>query len=152
MGITPDRTPGASLEEETQYEDRTADGPPTVDGAVRFVSDDLVVKLSTGVKSLTTGSGLSEGGHRDLDQLVHVPAETAWEEVIRSGDNITDVILWTDNGKTVKIRETNITRAFGKVSVIVEKAYDVAGTLVETLTKTITRSGGKVASTDWVLT
>ena len=57
MPRTPDRMPGASVEEETVYEDRTADGPPTVDGAVRYVSGDLVVKLAGGVFSLTSGTG-----------------------------------------------------------------------------------------------
>jgi hypothetical protein len=57
---TRDRVPGPSLEEELQFEDRTADGNPTVDGAVRFVSDDLVVKTSTGIKSLTAGAAGGE--------------------------------------------------------------------------------------------
>lgn len=152
MGITPDRTPGPSLEEEIQLEDRTSDGNPTVNGAIRFVSDDLVVKTAAGVKSLTTGSGLSEGGHRALDQLVHNVAETSFEEVTRTSGKISDVVHWTTSGKTQKIRETNITRVGGKVSVVVIKQYDGTGTLSETLTGTVTRSSGAVADIDWVLT
>ena len=65
MGRTPDRAPGPSVEEETQYEDRTADGNPTVDGAVRYVSGDLVVKLPTGVVSLSSGTGSPHPVHVD---------------------------------------------------------------------------------------
>lgn len=54
MPVTTDDQPGARVEEEVQFE--TAAGNPTVDGAVRFVSDDLVVKTSSGVKSLTAGA------------------------------------------------------------------------------------------------
>ena len=50
---TPDRTPGPSDEEELLLEDRTSDGNPTVDGGVRFVSDDFVGKTAAGVRSLT---------------------------------------------------------------------------------------------------
>jgi hypothetical protein len=60
MGRTRDADPGPRYEEETIYDDRTADGNPTVDGAVRFVSDDLVVKTSAGVKSLTAGAAGGE--------------------------------------------------------------------------------------------
>jgi hypothetical protein len=68
---TSDDFPGPNIAEEVQFEDRTSDGNPSVNGAVRLVSDDLVVKLSSGIKSLTTGTGLSEGQHRSLRQLVH---------------------------------------------------------------------------------
>jgi len=52
---TPDRTPGPAVEEELQLEDRTVDGNPIVDGAVRFVGGDIVAKLTSGVVSLTAG-------------------------------------------------------------------------------------------------
>lgn len=152
MPRTPDRKPGPALEEELQLEDRTADGNPTVDGAVRFVSGDIVAKLPSGVTSLTTGTGLSEGQHAALDQLQHWIAEDSFLEVIRSGDNVTDVIYWTDSGKTTKIRETSVTRSSGKVATIVVRQYDGTGTLSETLTGTVTRSSGKVSTIDWVLT
>lgn len=69
-------------------------------------------------------------------------------EVTRSGNDITDIVVWTDNSKTTKIRETNITRSGGKVSQVVEKQYDGSGVLVQTLTSSITRTSGRVSSID----
>lgn len=74
MPVTTDDQPGARVEEEVQFEDRTGDGNPTVDGAVRLVSDDLVVKLSTGVKSLTAGAA---GGEANTSSNVGGGAELA---------------------------------------------------------------------------
>lgn len=56
MSTTPNRFPGPVEAEELEFEDRTVDGNPTVDGAVRFVGDDFVGKTSTGVKSLTAAA------------------------------------------------------------------------------------------------
>lgn len=151
MGITPDRTPGPSEEEEIQLEDRTADGPPTINGAIRYYNGDVVVKLPAGVTSLTTGTGLSEGGHRALDQLVHEIAETCYQEVTRVSGKVESIIYWTDNGKTQKVRELLVARSGGLVTTMTIKQYDAAGSLVETLTGTITRSGGKVENIEWVL-
>lgn len=60
MGITPDRHPGPLEEEEIQLEDRTLDGNPTINGAIRYVSGDIVAKTPTGVKSLTAGAAGGE--------------------------------------------------------------------------------------------
>lgn len=53
---TPDRTPGPSLEEETQYEDRGPggdnDGDPTVTGGLRRVTDSLRYKASGQVEQV----------------------------------------------------------------------------------------------------
>lgn len=59
MGITPDRFPGTSDEEELLLEDRTADGNPTEDGAIRYVGGDIVAKIPSGVVSLTASAGSS---------------------------------------------------------------------------------------------
>lgn len=96
--------------------------------------------------------GISTPQHRALDQLVHDIAETSYLEVTRTQGRVSSIIVWTDSGKTVKIREVLITRSNGTVSQIVTKQYNGSGTLVETLTDTVTRSGGKVASIAEVLT
>jgi hypothetical protein len=127
-------------------------GPPTVEGQVRNDGSDLKVFIGGSVKSLTTGSGISEPAHRALDQLVHAIAETSYLELVRTSGQVSDVIHWTDNGKTQKIRETNITRTAGQVSQIVVKQYDGAGVLAETLTGTVSRTGGQVDNIEWVLT
>lgn len=124
------------------------------DGKLYFEDiDNLGPAQRRSLADLVAGTGgLTAGTHRNLDQLVHHIAETSYLEVTRASGKVTDIVYWTDNGKTVKIRETNITRSAGKVSIVVQKQYDGTGTLVETLTKTITRSGGKVESIDLVLT
>lgn len=149
---TSDDFPGPNIAEELQLEDRTADGNPSVVGAVRLVSDDLVVRLSTGVKSLTTGSGLSEGAHDDLDDLVHWLAETNYTEITRSAGKVTNVTAWTDSGKTTKVRELVVTRSAGKVSQLDFIQYDGVGTEKQRMTGVITRSAGKISSVQWTET
>jgi hypothetical protein len=95
-----------------------------------------------------SGSGITEAQHEVLDTLVHEIAETNYLEVTRSSGQVTDVIVWETAAKLKKIRETNITYASGQVSVVVDKQYDSSGTIItgQTLTQTITRSSGQVAS------
>ena len=144
MGITPDRFDGPSEEEEIKLEDRTADGNPTVNGAIRYVSGDIVAKLPSGVASLTTGSGLSTGQHEALDQLVHDIAEDSYEEVTYTGSRVDSIIVWTTAGKTQKIREELFTYTGTKVTLVVTKQYDGSGTLVKTMTETLSYTGNKL--------
>ena len=102
--------------------------------------------------SAISGGGLTPASHRDLDQLVHLIAETSYLEVTRTAGRVSDVIYWTDNTKTTKVRETNVTRTSGQVSSVVIKQYDAVGVLAETLTGTVNRTGGQVDDIDWVLT
>lgn len=152
MPQTPDRFPGTRQEEELQLEDTAAN--PSAAGGMTYNAGSFAFEDSLGVfNPRTGGSGIDEAQHRALDQLVHGIAEDSFLEVVRSGDQVTDVIYWTDNGKTDKIRETTITRASGKVSVVTIKQYESDGsTVAETLTGTVTRASGKVSSIDWVLT
>ena len=98
-----------------------------------------------------TGGGLTPSSHRALDQLVHEVAETSYTEVVETAGKVTAVIVWTDAGKTTKIREEEYTYTGGQVTTIVAKQYDGTGTLVETYTETVTYSGGKVQSISGVL-
>ena len=190
MPRTPDRFPGPLEEEEIQLDDRTADGDPTVTGALRRIGDTLRFKAVaeiqqvlkarnlppgfteidlTGVQdgdgfsydSVTksfkpgaAGGGLTPASHRVLDQLVHDVAETSFTEVVYSGNQVTDVIIWTDSGKTQKIREESYTYTGNKVTTVVTKQYDGSGTLIPTIgtyTETITYSGARVESITGVL-
>lgn len=91
-------------------------------------------------------SALTEAEHEILDTLVHEIAETCFLKITRSSGQVSNVTIWTDAFMTTKIREILITRAFGQVSVVVEKQYDAFGVIIpgQTLTSTITRSGGQV--------
>lgn len=121
------------------------------DGAVlisRDASDNLVFTDGSGTATLADIANPTLA-HEATDSLVHGLAETCYVELTRDGnDAFQTETVWTDSGKTIKVREQSITRdGNGKVSVIVSKQYDAAGDLVQTLTETITRDGnGKYAS------
>jgi hypothetical protein len=149
VGVTPDRAPGPSIEEELQLEDRTADGNPTIDGAIRLVSDDIVVKLSTGVKSMTTGSGLSEGTHKTLRQLIHFiedgPAEGFTSGAYREVTGTvfpTAFVWWESSSKLKKIVERLVTWTGVNATEDKWKIYDTDGsTVLWTVTDAISYSG-----------
>lgn len=102
--------------------------------------------LEGGGNASDSSDALNTPSHKAVDSLVHDIAETCYEEVTRDGSNrVTDVIVWTNPGKTVKIREVNVTRTSGRVSQIVRKQYDAGGTLIATVTSVIARSGGRVS-------
>lgn len=145
MGTQPDRHPGPAIEEELILEADPSD--PTTAGAVRFNGSTFRLRDSVGVfDPRTGGSGITEEQHELIDSLVHDLAETSYTEVTRTSGRVSSVITWVDVSKTKKVRETEITRASGRASVVVEKQYDAAGALKQTLTHTITRAGVRVAS------
>jgi hypothetical protein len=153
MPRTPDRNPGVSDEEGIVLSDEGVE--PAVVGEVRYNGGAFRMRDGTGVfDPRTGGSGLSPAAHRALDQLVHPIAEDSYEEYIYSGIKVTDIIVWTDSGKTQKIRETTFTYSGNKVSTVVTKQYDGAGVLIvgETMTETFTYSGNQVSNIDRVMT
>lgn len=99
----------------------------------------------------TFAGGYDSTTHRQEDQLVHDIAEGSYTEYVYSGAQVTDIIIWTDSGKTTKIRETNITYTGNKPTTIVNKQYDGTGTLAETYTETIGYTGNQVTSVTGVL-
>lgn len=107
--------------------------------------------LDTAIGSVS-GGGLTENQHENLDTLVHIIAETHYEEITRTGGLVTSVILWETNAKLKKIREELYTYTLGKVDTITVKQYNGSGVLItnQTLTGTVTRTGGNVTSIDWV--
>lgn len=150
MGITPDRQAGPREEEEVQFEDRTADGNPTVNGAVRYVSGDLVAKLPSGVVSLTAGgSGLNKSQHDVLRSLIHFidngPAEGFASGTYRETTGTvfpTAIIWWESSSKLKKIVEKTIAYSGPFPSTITWKMYDTDGsTVLLTVTDTISYSG-----------
>lgn len=151
MARTPDRTPGPSIEEELQLEDTASD--PSVIGALSNNTGALLGKDSIGVFNLRSGTGISEGTHRNLDQLVHGIAEDSYEEFSYTGARVDSIIVYTDSGKTVKIREELYTYTGNKVNTVVTKQYDGAGVLIvgETMTETYVYSGNSVANIDRVM-
>jgi len=70
--------------------------------------------------------------------------ENSFVEPTRANGLITIVTTWTNSGKTIRIRENKVTRANGLITQIVNRLFDVGGTLKETQTQTIVRAGGLV--------
>ena len=97
--------------------------------------------------------GITSSQHRTLDQLVHEIAEDSYCEIERTAGRVSSVVYYTDSGKGTKIRSIEYIRTAGRISGVVVKQYDSGGNVItgETLTGTITRSGGRVSSIDWVL-
>lgn len=101
MGVTTDDQPGPRVEEEVQFEDRTSDGDPTVNGAVRLIGNDLRVKTAAGVKSLTASASGALPPATDPGQvLVSIDGATFSVE-----DPIFDEHGWTVNDDGVLIVE-----------------------------------------------
>jgi hypothetical protein len=89
---------------------------------------------------------LSASGHRTLPELTHELDCDYYEEYAYSSGRVSSTVIWTDSGKTQKIREYTYSYTSGKMSQSVEKQYDGSGTLVETLTKTYAWSGALIQS------
>ena len=114
------------------------------------------VDVGTGDVTINFNSstgGITSSQHRTLDQLVHEIAEDSYCEITRTAGRVSSVISYTDSGKATKIRSIDYTRTAGRISGVVIKQYNSSGDVItgETLTGTITRSGGRVSSIDWVL-
>lgn len=147
MPLTPDRSPGPLIEEEVRLEDNGAD--PSVVGALTNNGGELKGRDATGVFNLRTGgTGLTEGAHKILRQLIHFidqgPAEGfatgAYSTTSPAGPFPTSVIWYTAAAK--KIVELTVTWT-GPVPTTEEwKVYDTDGvTVLATVTDTITYSG-----------
>lgn len=150
-GTTPDEFPGPRVEEEVQLETQASD--PTTEGAMRYVGGAFKLKDSTGVfDPRSGGGGITEAQHEALDSMVHWINETNHQEIVRSEGKVTNVINWTDSGKTTKIRELAVTRSAGKVSQLDFIQYDGGGTESQRMTGVITRDSGKISTIAWTKT
>jgi hypothetical protein len=144
MPVTPDRKHGHLVEDDyIQFEDRTS-----ATGAVGTVyrkGSDIFAHDGSGEFNIRTGGGgLTEGTHRALDQLVHLIAESSYEEYEYTGNRVDAIRIYTDGTKTTKVRETEFTYTGAQVTTIVIKQYDSGGLLDETLTETLSYTGAKL--------
>ena len=152
MPQTPDRRPGPLIEEEVQMEDRTADGDPTFEGAIRYTGGSFKGKDSVGVFDFRSGGGgITESQHRTLRQLIHFiedgPAEGfasgAYKETLPAAAVFpTSEIWWESSSKLKKIVEVTTTWTGIVPTTEQWKVYDTDGsTVLWTLTDTISYSG-----------
>jgi hypothetical protein len=127
------------------------DGQPQNLGDIRRDGTDLFAKDGAGVFNLRSGTGLTPGTHRPLDQLVHEIAESSVTEYEYTGARVDAIRIYTDAGKLTKIREQEFTYVGNKATQITTKQY-AAGVLVETLTEDLAYTGSNVDTITGVLT
>jgi len=72
MGRTPDRFPGPRIEEEIELEDRTADGDPSLERRMRYVSGAFRLRDSQGVYDPRAGSSPLDDYYWGIDGSFHV--------------------------------------------------------------------------------
>lgn len=133
--------------DENVYIDRDGD-----DLRFRDVNNPVPVTLTD---LATGGAGLTPTTHRALDQLVHEISEDSFEELTYgAGNRVDNITVWTDVGKTIKIREEQYTYTGNNATTIVTIQYNAAGVVIvgETMTETLTYSGNTLASLTRVMT
>ena len=86
----------------------------------------------------------NEEAHRTLHQLTHILDRSYYEEYTYTGPQITNVTVWTDSGKTQKVREYDYTYTGPRVTGETEKQYDSGGSLKETITYTYSYTGAYI--------
>ena len=91
--------------------------------------------------------GLVSIDHEALDTLTHALAENAFEEYLYTGKDLTSVIVWTNNTKVAKIRETTLSYTGKDLTGVVIEQYAADGsTVLTTLTKTLAYTGKDLSS------
>ena len=149
MARTPDRRPGKLFEEEILLDDRTGDGDPIDERAIRYLNGDFRMRDSLGVFNPRDGGGISEATHEDLDTLTHGLAEDSFDVVSYSGVRVTNITTFTDNTQTVKVRERDYTYTGIRVTQVDTIQYDGAGTELYRIRETISYVnpfGNRIAS------
>lgn len=131
-----------------EFEDTSAPSNPS-DGEGRLykkTGDDGIFWKPDSAGAEIDLTGLDAAAHRTLDQLTHELDEDYYEEYTYASGRVSNTTVWTDSGKTSKIREYDYTYTTGKMTQSVTKQYDSVGSLVETLTKTYVWSGSLIQS------
>lgn len=108
---------------------------------------------ASGLTSLTVQDAIdeleanpfNEEAHRLLDQLTHKLDENYYEEYTYTGINVSNATIWTNSGKTLKIREYIYTYSGAFVSTVTVKQYDSEGDLIEQIVHTYNYSGARIS-------
>jgi len=131
--------------------DTSAPGNPS-DGEGRLYkktgNDGLFWLPDSGGSEVDLTGGFSSEEHRTLDQLTHEIDEDYYGEYTYGapGGNVSNYTIWTNSGKTLKIREFDYTYSGGKMTTSTAKQYNGAGAVVETLTYTYNWSGSHLSN------
>jgi hypothetical protein len=100
MARTPDRRPGVLKEEEVLFDDRTADGDPTDERAIRYVSGSFRAKDSAGVFDLRQGAASDT---KEVKVSVNDTTPAFLEDKLQAGTNITLTTLNEGGNEKVEI-------------------------------------------------
>ena len=85
--------------------------------------------------------------------LSRVMSEPHFEEVVRSAGRVVAIINWADATRTRKLSDVSVERSSGWAVSVVERQYNQAQVVVQTLTTTIARDEqGRASSASAVLT
>lgn len=153
MARTPDRRPGKLLEEEILLDDRTGEGDPIDERAIRYLNGEFRMRDSLGVFNPRggggTGDGITEAEHEGLDTLAHGLTEDSFDVATYSGNRVTNITTYTDNSESVKVRERVYVYSGIRVTQVDTIQYDGAGVELYRIRETISYvnpSGNRVAS------
>lgn len=144
----PDSTGGTATIYHPAASKRIGVDPTNISNSSASLLQDVLEDLDGAI----TGGGLTPESHRTLDQLVHWLDEDYYQEYTYWGSRVTNITIWTDSGKTTKIREFQYSYSSGKVSQEVIIQYNGSGVEVERLTLTYTYSGSRVSNITTVRT
>jgi hypothetical protein len=146
---TPDRHPGPLIETEEIILGGDEIADPTALGALRYVGGTFRLKDAVGVfDPRSGGGGITEAQHKILRQLIHFlddgPGEGfasgAYKET--TGTVFPTVMTWWESAaKLIKIVERAMTWSGAKLMIDEWRVYSGAGTLLATVTDTISYAG-----------
>lgn len=151
MPRTPDRRPGAMVEEEEIRFLSNATGP-TVAGAFNYDGTDFVFRDADGTFNPRTGGGISSTDHKHLRQLIHLAHNGPFEgftsgaylETLPTADPFPTSFIWYESSAKLKkiVEETVTYNANKTIATDAWKVYDTDGsTVLVTVTDTYTYSG-----------
>ena len=144
MAATPDRFSGEADQEGVIFEDQgplgLGGGDPTNVGGIRRVGNHLRMRDGVGVY--------------DIRDVSHAVVENSVDQVIYDvalPKRLSEIIVWTDAGMTLRLRDIAFTYVTGRCDTIVTRQYEEDGvTVLFTITETIAYvtpgCGSKVAS------
>lgn len=100
------------------------------------------------VTGTATGNFLTPGAHETIDSLVHNLSESSTGEITK---NVQGSVVSIDYRTTpvvgTLIRSTVVNRnANNQVTSVVERQHDASGVIIQTLTTTLNRTGGKITT------
>jgi hypothetical protein len=136
MPTTPDSFPGIRKETGVDFSDEAVDA--SAEGEVRYSGGKFSFYDSTGEFD---PNSVGFSGHQTVDSLVHLIAEDGYFEPTYTGNDLTAATVFTDSGKSTKIREVTVEYTSGNPTTVTLIQYDGAGVWCQKTIYTLTWSG-----------